>query len=109
MNAAQRRKEIISILASSGHITQRQLAWEFNVSIRTIQHDVVGLSLEYPIYTKPGTAGGIFIMGDYKPYGNTLTQTEQDFLCRLYEKAEGKEKEILYRIIRKYGAYRLKI
>lgn len=109
MNAAHRRMEIVSILAARGHITMQELAWELEVSRRTIEHDVVTLSLDYPIYTKPGEGGGIFITKDYKPYGNTLTQTEQETLSRMYHKAEGRDKEILFRIIRKYGAYNLKI
>lgn len=56
-----------------------------------------------------GEGGGVFIMASYKPYGNTLTQSETETLCGLYEKAEGKEKEILYRIIRKCGADKLEL
>ena len=52
---------------------------------------------------------GLFITENYKPYTNTLTLTEQKTLCGLYDKAEGKEKEILFRIIHKYGADKLKI
>lgn len=36
-------------------------------------------------------------------------ETELETLCRLYGKAEGKEKEILFRIIHKYGADKLEI
>lgn len=36
-------------------------------------------------------------------------QSETETLCGLYKKAEGKEREILYRIIRKYGAYKLEL
>lgn len=53
--------------------------------------------------------GGVFITDNYKPYTNTLTETELETLCRLYGKAEGKEKEILFRIIHKYGADKLEI
>ena len=37
----------------------------------------------------------------------SLTQTELETLCRIYGRAEGKEKEILFRIIHKYGADKL--
>ena len=72
-------------------------------------HDIVALSFDYPIYTKQGEGGGVFITENYKPYANTLTQTEAETLCRLYGKSEGKEKETLFRIIRKYGADKLKL
>ncbi len=109
MDTAHRRLEIISILAAKGHTTMMELAWELEVSRRTIMNDVIALSFDYPVYTKPGEGGGVFITENYKPYTNTLTQTEQETLSRLYRRAEGKEKEILYRIIQKYGADKLKI
>ena len=58
-----------------------------------------------------GFGGGIFITENYKPYTNTLTQTEFEMLCRLYNRTEGKgkEKEILFRIIHKYGEEKLEI
>ena len=104
MDTAHRRMEIISILSARGHTTMRELAWELDVSRRTIMNDVIALSFDYPVYTKPGEGGGVFITEKYKPYTNTLTLTEQKTLCGLYDKAEGKEKEILFRIIHKYGA-----
>ena len=45
MNAAYRRMEIVSILVVSGNITERELAQEFGVCTRTIQHDFSILSL----------------------------------------------------------------
>ena len=109
MDAAHRRMEIISILAARGHATMGELAWELDVSRRTIMNDVMLLSFDYPIYTKQGEGGGVFITENYKPYTNTLTETELETLCRLYGKAEGKEKEILFRLIHKYGADKLEI
>ena len=109
MDTTHRRMEIISILSVKGHVTMRELAWEFDVSRRTIMHDVTALSFDYPIYTKSGEGGGFFITEDYKPYANTLTQTELETLCRIYGRAKGKEKEILFRIIHKYGADKLEL
>ncbi len=70
MNAAYRRMEIVSILVVSGHITARELAQEFGVCTRTIQHDVSILSYGYPIYTKPG-AGGEFSSWTVTDYTTT--------------------------------------
>ena len=61
MDTAHRRMEIISILSVKGHITARELAWELGVTIRTIHHDIFALTFDYPIYTKPGCGGGVFI------------------------------------------------
>ena len=100
MDSAHRRMEIISILSARGHATMRELAWELDVTRRTIMNDIIALSFDYPVYTKPGEGGGVFITEDYKPYANTLTQTELETLCRIYGRAEGKEKEILFRSIK---------
>lgn len=109
MDTAHRRMEIIGILSARRHTTMRELEWELDVTRRTIMNDIITLSFDYPVYTKPGEGGGFFITENYKPYINTLTQTELETLCRLYGKSEGKEKEILFRIIHKYGADKLEI
>lgn len=93
MNAAYRRMEIVSILVVSGHVTARELAQEFGVCTRTIQHDISLLSYGYPIYTKPGAGGGIFIMEGYKPYNNTLTPHEQERLKKCMMRQRGKIKK----------------
>lgn len=109
MNATDRRMEIISILVVSGNVTAGELAQEFGVTRRTILNDVVALTYGYPIYTKQGAGGGIFIMDGYKPYNNTLTPLEQERLKKMYHMAEGQDKKILERVLRKYGAYRLEL
>ncbi len=109
MTAADRRMEIISILVVSGHVTSRELAQEFGVTRHTILHDVATLSYGYPIYTKPGEGGGTFIMDGYKPYCNTLTLSEQEKLMEMYTKAEGGDKEILKRVLQKYGLDKLEL
>ena len=52
MNTADRRDEIISILMVRRRITAKELAEEFNVTVRTIQNDIQALSLGFPIYTR---------------------------------------------------------
>ena len=51
MNTADRRAEIINILLVRRRITAKELADEFNVTVRTIQNDIQALSLGFPIYT----------------------------------------------------------
>ena len=71
MNTADRRAEIISILMVRRRITAKELAEEFNVTVRTIQNDIQALSPGFPIYTRQGGDGGIFVGDNYKPYMNT--------------------------------------
>ena len=85
MNTVHRRTEIINILIIRRHTTANELAQEFGVSIRTIQYDIQALTPVYPIYTKQGENGGIFIREDYKPYANSLTPMEVAALHELYD------------------------
>ena len=87
MNTADRRTEIINILIIRRRTTARELADEFGVTTRTIQKDIQALSPGYPIYTKQGGDGGIFIGDDYKPYVNTLSADELKTLREIYGQA----------------------
>ena len=109
MNTADRRAEIVSILLVRRHITAKELADEFNVTIRTIQNDIQALSLGFPIYTKQGGDGGIFVGENYKPFMNTLTTLELKVLQEMYELAEGIHKKVLFQIICKYGPDKLEL
>lgn len=85
MNTMNRRIEIINILIIRRHTTANELAQELGVSIRTIQYDIQALSPQYPIYTKPGENGGLFIREDYNPHINSLTPMELENLREMYE------------------------
>lgn len=103
MNTAHRRIEIINILIIRRHTTANELAQELGVSVRTIQYDIQALSPIYPIYTKQGENGGIFIRDDYKPYVNSLSPLELKILREVIDMTEGIHREILIQIMRKFG------
>ena len=109
MNTADRRAEIINILLVRRRITAKELADEFNVTVRTIQNDIQALSLGFPIYTKQGGDGGIFVGENYKPFMNTLTTLELKVLQEMYELAEGIHKKVLFQIICKHGPDKLEL
>lgn len=109
MNTADRRAEIVSILLVRRRITAKELADEFNVTVRTIQNDIQALSLGFPIYTKQGGDDGIFVGENYKPYMNTLTPLELKVLQEMYELAEGIHRKILFQILCKYGPEKLEL
>ena len=109
MNTMHRRIEIINILIIRRHTTAGELAQEFGVSLRTIHYDIQALSPDYPIYTKQGENGEIFIRDDYKPYNNSLTPFELQILRELHEQAEGNHKKVLFQLICKYGPDKLKL
>lgn len=109
MNTADRRAEIINILLVRRRITAKELADEFSVTVHTIQNDIQALSLGFPIYTKQGGDGGIFVGENYKPYMNTLTPLELKVLREIYELAEGIHRKILFQILCKYGPEKLEL
>ncbi len=109
MNMSERRDEIISILIVRRRVTADELAGELGVTVRTIQNDIQALSFGYPIYTKPGVAGGIFMGEHYNPHINSLTAKELQTLKEVYETAEEKHKEVLAQILHKYGPYKLEL
>lgn len=67
MSSSERRSEILKKLCMRKHDTVANLAFEFQVSERTIRRDIEALSLEAPIYTQTGRyGGGVYILDDYK-------------------------------------------
>ena len=109
MNTADRRAEIINILLVRRRITAKELADEFHVTVRTIQNDIQALSPGFPIYTRQGGDGGIFVGDNYKPYMNTLTPLELKVLHEMYGLADGIHKKVLFQLIRKYGPDKLEL
>lgn len=109
MNTENRRREIINVLLMQRRTTAKELAKEFGVTTRTIQNDIQALSSGFPIYTKPGGDGGIFIEENYRPYNNTLSSYELEILLEMHQTTEGIYKKILFRIISRYGPNKLEV
>lgn len=54
--------EMLYILINRKHITAKELALHFEVSVRTIYRDIdILCSSGIPVYTSQGSGGGIFI------------------------------------------------
>lgn len=109
MSTSDRRMEIINILIIRRQTTAKELSEELGVTIRTIHKDIQFLSPKFPIYTKQGGNGGVFIEEHYKPYVNSLSYFELKNLREMYELAEGIHKEVLSGILHKYGPDKLEI
>lgn len=70
--------EIVYIMLDKRHITAKELAEHFEVSVRTIYRDLDVLSSAgIPIYTMQGTGGGIYIYDNYRFNQSILTKEEQ--------------------------------
>lgn len=70
---------IVYLLLNRHHITAKELAERFEVSIRTIYRDIDALSQAgVPVYATQGSGGGIFISDAYVLNKSTLSDREQD-------------------------------
>jgi predicted DNA-binding transcriptional regulator YafY len=85
-----------------------ELAEQFGKSIRTIQSDIVRLTLKCPIETVRGHGGGVRLQEGYNPYKRCLTNEEERVLDRLTRKGKTvvseSEKEVLREIRVKCGS-----
>lgn len=86
-----RRKQIMNLLCLRRHDTIPNLAFELNVSVRTIQRDIERLSVTEPIYTIPGRhTGGVYLVEGY-PSRLYMSSDESSVLEKFFQVAEQKQ------------------
>ncbi len=76
----ERRRQLIAVLYKHQNDTVGNLAFEFNVSSHTISNDIRVLELEYPIYTRMGAGGGVFILASSRLQQRWLTVRQWELL-----------------------------
>lgn len=74
MTMNERRAEIMRILTARRSITMPELARTFQVTTRTIQNDVVALTVDYPLETQQGK-DELFGALRANGYGDLITET----------------------------------
>lgn len=89
MEVVERRLAILEKMCVRRFDTIDNLANEFQVSRNTIKNDILILSCSYPIYTKQGNCGGVYIVEGYH-FGMKYFTDEQTVLleklsCSLVE------------------------
>lgn len=100
MTTGERRRAIIQALYARKQDTRENLAFEFQVSARTITRDILALSFEYPIYSTSGPGGGVAIDASFKLQDNThLTAKEQLLLEKLSHRLTGEDKQTILSIL----------
>ena len=76
----ERRRRLIAVLYERQNDTVGNLAFEFAVSSHTIRNDLQVLELEYPIYTKFGMGGGVFVLDSCRLQQRWLTMSQRELL-----------------------------
>lgn len=99
MTATERRKAIWDKLRVRKSDTRNNLAFEFGVSLPTIDRDILALSMDYPIYTLQGKGGGIYVEDWYHERNKYLSVEQLDVLHRLMSRANCKDANIIKSII----------
>ena len=98
--------EIITILLNRDSVSAKTLADRFQVSVRTIQRDMVSISLAgIPIYSTEGNSGGYAIISDYKVKNQIMKPEEQHLLIKALESlATSYSSNSLAELIKKYNS-----
>lgn len=104
MTANERKSEIMRILTARRRETMTRLANELNVSIRTIQRDILSLTADYPLDTLRGNGGCVTVADWYHPHKNILSQEQQVVLMQMLGMADKHQRDVLSEILAEYGS-----
>lgn len=98
--------EIIIYLLNNENVSANYLAKKFNVSVRTIQRDMVSISAAgIPVYSNGGKYGGYSILSTYKIKNADIKNEEQQMILQaLKSLATSYRCETLSGLIEKYNA-----
>ncbi|MBQ7976067.1 MAG: DeoR family transcriptional regulator [Clostridia bacterium] len=103
MTALERRDKIIELLCEKRTVTLSYLINEFKVARSTIQNDILELSLSYPIFTKPGIGGGVYIAKGYYRDKDYLSSLQKETLESLLGEVDDERKLVIESIINKFA------
>ena len=84
MKTTERRMSIIKYLCYARHSKLEDLAQIYNVSVRTIQRDILEISSLIPLDVRAGRYdGGVYILKGYYMERMYMTSTEIKLLCKI--------------------------
>lgn len=101
-----RMLKIIIYLLNHDHVPASYLAERFQVSVRTIQRDMVSISsIGIPVYADAGKNGGYSILPNYKIKNTDIREDEQQLVRKALESlATSYTSDTLSSLIEKYNA-----
>lgn len=104
MTPSERREAILKVLCQRRQDTIENLAFEFDVSVRTIKYDIEELTLAHPIETVRGRyGGGVKVADGYYVGRNYLKPNQQELLKRLSETLTGDDLQTMQSIFRDFA------
>ena len=106
MTMNERRAEIMRILVARRATTMPVLARTFGVTTRTIQNDILALTVDYPLETTQGNGGCVKVADWYHPHRNILSNEQQDVLSDLLGVCDAHQANVLRQMLNEYGSTR---
>ena len=98
-STAERRMAILEYMCERRHETLENLMFEFGVSRSTIIRDLSELSRHYPICTRPGNGGGVYVMEGFFLGKKYFSDKQQELLERLSERLDGDDLKTMKSIL----------
>ena len=102
-SAIERRQRIVEILNMRRSEQLENLANELNVSKSTIRRDIEVLSCSYPLNTKQGNGGCIYVEDGFDLYERYLTAKQFEVLEELKVNATKEQVKVLETILKSFG------
>ena len=99
----ERRQRIIEILNMRRSEKIENLAFELDVTRRTIENDIQVLSCSYPIDTKTGPTGCVYVQDGFDLYERYLTAKQFEVLEELKGVATVEQVKVLETILKSFG------
>ena len=105
LSAVARRSEIVRILRCCGRTTMPRLAAELDVTVRTIQRDILALTVDegYPINTEPGNGGGLYLVDYRHPHKKIFSKEQIQVLEGLAKEIDRYRASVLMGILKAYA------
>lgn len=107
-NATERRQLILEYMCECRQSTRANLANEFNVSLRTIERDLLILACSYPVYTLQGGAGGVYVVDGYYIGRKYLKTNQQALLEQLSNSLTGEDANTMQEILKTFALPKIK-
>lgn len=101
-SAVERRQSILDLLCERRHESIENLAFEFNVSRRTIERDIEVLTISYPIYTTKGTGGGVHVVDGFRLGRKYMTDKQTELLEKLASRLTGEDFATMQSILKTF-------